>query len=68
MTDAERDELRALQDRYLGLHAVMRFTAERGDQVPLWAGGPTAAEIKATLLPAWKYAFEVEIHNHAKGG
>lgn len=58
MTYAERDELRALQDRWLARAEVRRHVERHGwgERIAL-PTGPTFAEVRDVLLPDWKEWF-----------
>jgi hypothetical protein len=63
MIDQQRDELRKIQDDYLELHSVIRFAAAAGESTPLWVAGPSVSDLRTTLYPDYRYAFELALHN-----
>jgi len=53
-TDGKRDRLRRLQDMLLTTPRVRAFVRSWGESTPLWAGGPSAADLRQYLYPAWE--------------
>lgn len=51
MTDQERETLRRLQDRFLCQPKVRRWKERKGENAPLWPGGPTIAQLEAFIFP-----------------
>jgi hypothetical protein len=63
MIDQQRDELRKIQDDYLKLHSVKRFASAVGESAPLGMAGPSVSDVRTTLYPDYRYAFELALHN-----
>lgn len=59
MTDAERDSLRALQDRWLALPVVQHQIRNFGEAEPITGrpDAPTFCDVRAVLLPEWEEWF-----------
>jgi hypothetical protein len=53
----QRDELRRLQDRFLGLWVVKEYARVHGTGYPLWQGGPCFREVQTLLWPQWEAEF-----------
>lgn len=55
MSEADRDRLRALQDRWLNLPVIQNHIRNHGDHERI-AGpdSPTFDEVRRILLPAWE--------------
>ena len=54
----ERDKIRKVQDRLLSLPVVQKFVRDKGENTPLWEGGPSAAQLRAMLYEKWTYKME----------
>jgi hypothetical protein len=56
MSNADNDRVRKLQDDFLSLPGVRRWLAGHGQDTPLWLHGPTARQLRESLLPQWTAA------------
>lgn len=60
----DRDQLRALQDRFLRLPAVVGFVKRMSENCPLWEAGPSAKDVREMVHPQWLAEFNRHIAEH----
>jgi hypothetical protein len=65
MSNADRERLRELQDRYLSLPGVQRWVESHGQDAALWRNGPTARQLRQGPLPEWEGALRSFVRHPA---
>ncbi len=61
MTKTDRVRIRKLQDRFLTTSNVVLVSAIKGDNWPLFEGGPTIDQLRRYLYPEWENTLRTHI-------